>query len=157
MPGITQSFIAKLRPILCFIMALLLGAALGSLLQSQLNLSAIAAISGPITSADRLSTIQFDLRHFMPTLAALMAMPLLMAILLAGWLRRRQPMLPRSLYFLLAAMGFYLTLLIINQLAPMPTLIAANRTLLGTLGLLAACGLAAWCFAWLAERLRRNS
>lgn len=157
MPGYTESFITKLRPILCFIMALLLGAALGSVLQSQLNLSAIAAISGPISAADRLSTMQFDLRHFLPTLAALMAVPMLLAILLAGWLRRRQPMLPRSLYFLLAALGFYLTLLIINQLAPMPTLIAANRTLRGTLGLLAACGLAAWCFSWLAERLRSQS
>lgn len=157
MPGITQSFITKLRSVGCFIMALLLGAVLGSLLQSQLNLSAIAAISGPISVADKLSTMQFDLRHFMPTLAALMALPLLLAIILAGWLRRYQPMLPRSLYFLLAALGFYVTLLLINQLAPMPTLIAANRTLRGTLGLLAVCGLAAWFFSWLAERVRSHS
>ncbi|KKO45733.1 hypothetical protein WG68_08425 [Arsukibacterium ikkense] len=154
MPQARFSFTTVLRATGCFGFALLLGAVLGSLLQSQLNLSAIAELSGPISWQDKRGTMWFDLQHFMPVLAGLMLLPLLLAVLLAGWLRRRQPMLPRSLYFLLAALGFYLTLLLVNQFAPMPTLLAANRTARGTLGLLAACGLAGWCFAWLNERLR---
>lgn len=154
MPQARISFIAAIGALFCFSIALLLGAMLGSLLQSQLNLSAIAELSGTISWQDKRSTMLFDLQHFMPVLAALMFLPMLVAVLLAGWLRRWQPMLPRSLYFLLAALGFYLTLLLVNHFAPMPTLLAANRTGRGTLGLVAACGLAAWCYAWLTERLR---
>jgi hypothetical protein len=132
-----------MRKILTFLLAVFLAACAGSIIQSLVNLQAIAALAGPIASADQLSTLLFDLRHFMPVLAAIF-LPIMLLSLVASRIFLKRAALAKGLaVFAITAVFTWLALLIINQLAPMPTLIALNRTLAGTLLLLCCSALGA--------------
>lgn len=121
-------------------LAVIIAASLASICQSVFNLVAISTLTGKISSVLWLHTILYDLRYFMPVLAAIF-LPVMLISLLATALLRRY--LSLSLYATSAgvgALGTWLALLVINQLAPMPTLIALNRTIAGTLLLLVSVG-----------------
>lgn len=135
-----------------FLLALLLAAVSGSILQSLFNLSAIAELSGGISFSDRLSTVLFDLRHFMPVLAVIFLPILLIGLVVSYLLRPYLPFSALAGYFAITALGTYVALLIINQLAPMPTLIALNRSISGTILLMCCTGLAAGLFYLLQTR-----
>jgi len=132
-----------MRRILVFLLAVLLAASAGSMIQSLVNLQAIAALAGSIATADQLSTLWFDLRHFMPVLAAIFLPVMLLSLIAARLLLNRTPLIKAPTVFAITALATWLALSVINQLAPMPTLIALNRTLAGTLMLLACSGLGA--------------
>lgn len=132
-----------MRKILVFLLAVLLAASAGSVIQSLVNLQAIAALAGPVATADQLSTLWFDLRHFMPVLAAIFLPIMLLSLISARLLLNRTPLLKAPTVFAITVLATWLALSVINQLAPMPTLIALNRTLVGTLMLLACSGLGA--------------
>lgn len=152
----------RLRPFLLlvrhFLLAVLLASLLGSCIQSLLNLFALTEITGGISSQDWLRQMGFDLINFAPMLfvilAPVMALSLLAARLLvyffpAHW---STPGRCSLIYFLVAAIALYTALTLINLLAPMPTLIAANRYLGGTLLLISAQGLGAVLFFLLRHR-----
>ena len=132
-----------MRRILVFLLAVLLAASAGSMIQSLVNLQAIAALAGSIATADQLSTLWFDLRHFMPVLAAIFLPIMLLSLIAARLLLNSTPLFKAPTVFAITAVATWLALFVINQLAPMPTLIALNRTLAGTLMLLACSGLGA--------------
>ncbi|EHR39651.1 hypothetical protein [Alishewanella jeotgali] len=132
-----------MRRILVFLLAVLLAASAGSMIQSLVNLQAIAALAGPVATADQLSTLWFDLRHFMPVLAAIFLPIMLLSLIAARLLLNRTPLIKAPTVFAITVLATWLALSVINQLAPMPTLIALNRTLAGTLMLLACSGLGA--------------
>lgn len=132
-----------MRKIVVFLLALLLAASAGSIIQSLINLQAIAALTGPIARAEQFSALWFDLRNFMPVLAAIF-LPIMLVSLLAGRLLLKGKALTQMpLLFVITALFTWLALLVINQLAPMPTLIALNRTLVGTLLLISCSGVGA--------------
>lgn len=141
----------KLRA-LGVISALLLATVLGSISQSHVNLLAIAELTGGIALSDWLTTYWFDLRHFSPTLALILLPTFLLSFLLAALLRKFYNRIDYVLYFFTTVLIFYLALIAINFIAPMPTLIAANRTLLGTLALLTSSGVGALLFVYLLKR-----
>jgi hypothetical protein len=132
-----------MRRILVFLLAVLLAASAGSMIQSLVNLQAIAALTGPIATAEQLSTLWFDLRHFMPVLAAIFLPIMLLSLVLSRIVLKRATLGKVPAVFVITALSTWAALLIINQLAPLPTLIALNRTLAGTLLLLSCSGLGA--------------
>jgi len=140
-----------MRRILVFLLAVLLAASAGSMIQSLVNLQAIAALSGSIATADQLSTLWFDLRHFMPVLAAIFLPIMLLSLVLSRIVLKRATLGKVPAVFVITALCTWAALLIINQLAPMPTLIALNRTLAGTLLLLSCCALGAVFYHYLSR------
>lgn len=138
---------------MAFGIAVLLAAALGSVVQSQFNLLAIAALVEQVSIADWLDTVWFDLRFFTPTMLVIMA-PVLLLALTASRLFGNFIGLSRLWLALVASLvGFLLALWAINNLAPMPTLIAASRSVQGSLAL-ALCAAAG---ATIYVRLTRTS
>lgn len=145
-----------MRLIAHYFLALMLASLLGTLVQSQVNLMAIASLIGGISWTDWLATCWFDLLHFTPTLAAILVPTLAVAFFVAALLLRVYSRSAYLVYFVVTLMVLYGVLLVINHVAPMPTLIAANRTWAGTLGLLLSGGIGASLFAYLqTERIKK--
>lgn len=136
-------------PLGYLLLAVMLTTLLTSLVQSSVNLAAIAGLTGTLALADILFTLGFDLRHFSITYAPIALVNLLSVALLVKFF----PALARLwLAGLIAAVVLYLMLHLINGLAPMPTLIAANRSELGTLAMLLCSGAGMACYLRLIKR-----
>lgn len=132
------------KKIMAYVIAVLLCAALSSIVQSQFNLMAIANLVEQVSLGDWLYTIWFDLRSFTPTMLVIMALVLLLALIAAKLLRRLVNLSRFWLAVIASLLALPLTLWVINTLAPMPTLIAASRSISGSvaLALCAAAGAA---------------
>jgi len=143
-----------LKKLALFLAAVLLAASLGSVLQSIFNLNAITQLAGPISLNNWLSTIGFDLVNFMPVLAAIFLPILLLSLLATALLRRWFKLSLLATSFGVTALGTWIALGLINQLAPMPTLIALNRSTIGTLLLLCCSGVAVVLFQYLTCKRR---
>ncbi|MBV2128619.1 hypothetical protein [Arsukibacterium indicum] len=126
---------SKLKRLMAFGIALLLAAALGSIVQSQFNLLAIAALVKQVSFADWFNTVWFDLRFFTPTMLVILAPVLLLALVASRLLGNIAGISRLWLAVAGSAVGFLLALWAINNLAPMPTLIAASRSVQGSLAL----------------------
>lgn len=136
-----------------FMLALLVTTLSGSLIQTQINLAAIAALGANIGLTTRLLTSGQDLLGFAPLYAAMVAAVLSCALPLAALSRRWLALSPSLVYPLAAALGLWLAFNLADALAPMPTLIAATRDWLGTLAMLAGAALGGYCFArWVTRR-----
>ncbi|HAW92385.1 MULTISPECIES: hypothetical protein [unclassified Arsukibacterium] len=132
------------RKVLAFIIALIIAAALSSVMQSQFNLVAIAALVDQLPFGDWLYTVWFDLQSFAPIMLVILA-PVLLLSLIA--VRLLQPLININALWLavvITMLALLLALSLINMLAPMPTLIAASRSVAGSvaLALCAAAGAA---------------
>ena len=73
---------------------------------------------------------------------------------LAAWLARRMPALRWLIFVLAGAAAIWSALALANSVAPMPTLIAADRSPFGTLGLMACGSVGALLFGLLGRRVR---
>ncbi|NRQ42784.1 hypothetical protein HRH59_09500 [Rheinheimera sp. YQF-2] len=129
--------------------ALVLTTVLACITQSAFNLAAIAPLSGGINPGDIVATIWFDLRHFSLTYApiALINLSVVALVLYVLPATRR--------YWLAAMIGaalLYLMLLLINAIAPMPTLIAATRSTAGLISMLLCSSAGALCYVGLVQR-----
>jgi hypothetical protein len=124
--------------LLAYIIAIIVAAVLSSIIQSLFNLAAIAALVEQLPLRDWLYTIWFDLGSFTPTMLVIMT-PLLLATIFS-------------------ALGLLVALWAINTLAPMPTLIAASRSLSGSfaLALCAAAGAALYVRLTSSGKLKNN-
>ncbi|KKO48039.1 hypothetical protein VT06_13665 [Arsukibacterium sp. MJ3] len=135
--------------LLAYIIAVIVAAVLSSITQSLFNLAAIAALVEQLPLRDWLYTIWFDLGSFTPTMLVIMT-PLLLLALLASRLLQSIIKLPRYwLATIFSALGFLVALLAINTLAPMPTLIAASRSLGGSVALALCAAAGAALYVWL--------
>ncbi len=143
-----------MKKLALFLVAVLLAASLGSVLQSIFNLHAITQLAGPISLKNWLSTIGFDLVNFMPVLAAIFLPILLLSLLATALLRRWFKLSLFATSFGVTVLGTWIALGLINQLAPMPTLIALNRSTIGTLLLLCCSGVAVVLFQYLTRKRR---
>lgn len=143
---------SKSRLLLSFVLAVLLAAVLGSIFQTQANLAALQALGAPVPLGVRLGTTCLDIFGFGPTFALLTGLGFLFALPLAAWCAWRLPLLHWSIFALAGAAAVWGALSLANVLLPMPTLIAADRTLAGTLGLMACGSLGALLFALLCWR-----
>ncbi|WP_404342802.1 PQQ-dependent sugar dehydrogenase [Vreelandella venusta] len=134
--------------VLRFMIALLVGVILGSVVQTQVNLAALQALGVAISFSVRASTTAQDLVHFAPIYTAVLMPGLVISQTAAAWLTRRVAKQSRALIHALAAVvGLWVTFWLANTFAPMPTLIAATRGPVGLAAMLATAGLAGWLFA----------
>lgn len=135
-----------LRVVLGWSIAVLVAVIAGSIVQTQFNLAAIAALGVEIGLLDRLSTTWHDLLNFTPTYAILVSLAFAIAWPLAGFLKRWLPM-HRTLLFVLAGFAALGTMILVMNRALPVTGIAATREPAGALLLAAAGAIAGWIYA----------
>ncbi|GGY69877.1 PQQ-dependent sugar dehydrogenase [Marinobacter zhanjiangensis] len=139
------------RVVLAFATALVIGAVLGSVVQTQINLLALRGLGVEIGAGAWLSTTLEDLLKFGPVYLVMFGCGFLVSQLVAMGVTRyllqawRQPVCS-----LAAAVGLWATFRLVDALAPPPTLIAATRDPGGMLAMLVTAAVAGWFFASLA-------
>ena len=143
---------SKLRTLLYFFLAVLLASVMGTVLQTQFNLANLQALGAPMPLGVRVQTTCLDLLGFSPTFAVLVLLGFIFALPVASWLARLWPMGRWLLFTLAGALAVLAAMALANALLPMPTLIGANRTFAGTVGLMACGSLGALLFAGLMRR-----
>ena len=143
---------SKLRTLLYFFLAVLLASVMGAVLQTQFNLANLQALGAPMPLGVRVQTTCLDLLGFSPTFAVLVILGFTFALPAASLLARVWPMGRWLLFILAGAIAVLAAMALANALLPMPTLIGANRSLAGTLGLMACGSLGALLFAVLVRR-----
>ena len=143
---------SKLRTLLYFFLAVLLASVMGTVLQTQFNLANLQALGAPMPLGVRVQTTCLDLLGFSPTFAILVILGFIFALPAASLLARLWPMGRWLLFTLAGALAVLAAMALANALLPMPTLIGANRTFAGTLGLMACGSLGALLFAVLMRR-----
>ncbi|MFC3282816.1 hypothetical protein [Litchfieldella rifensis] len=135
------------RPLVAYVAAVLDATLLGSIVQTQFNLAALTALGVEISWATRLSTTARDLVGFTPLYGSLVTIMMLGAMPAATLVTRRLGGGAWPIHALAAAVGLWVTLWIVDTLAPMPTLIAATRSGEGTLAMMATAALGGWGYA----------
>ncbi|MCH8543579.1 MAG: hypothetical protein LAT61_08415 [Alcanivorax sp.] len=141
-----------LRTLIYFILAVLCGSLVGSIIQSQFNLAAISALGAEVPLPVWLATTLEDIAGFAPLYAGMMAVSLLLGLLAAALFLRWLTPAQRTawqvpVYALAGALGIFVAFQAANAAAPMPTLIAATRTGFGTLAMMLSGALGGWVFA----------
>ncbi|MCB8888697.1 PQQ-dependent sugar dehydrogenase [Vreelandella malpeensis] len=146
------------RVLLHVAIALVAGILLGSIIQTQINLAALARMGVEISLARRIATTLWDLVTFSPIYALLFSVGFLISQTVALTISRlvlhgryRLALCP-----LLAIVALFATLHIVNHFAPMPTLVAATRTTFGLVAMLASAGFAGLLLALLRGRGHRH-
>lgn len=126
--------LAAFKPLVwMFLAAVVLTTALGSVIQTQINLAAVQAMGAPLPWGMRLLTTGQDLVGFTPAFGGIVSGAFLAALPAAVWLAPRvRPLPPLGVYALAAAVGLALAFQVADAFAPMPTLIAATRSASGT-------------------------
>lgn len=140
-----------------FVLALLAGVIAGSLIQTHLNMEALRQLGVEISPGLQVQTSLQDLVNFAPIYAVVFGCSFLVSQAIAMLVTRRVLIRWRApVCALAAASGLWLTFLLVNALAPMPTLIAASRGIGGTLLLVAVAGCSGWLFARLNGQKHRS-
>lgn len=140
-----------------FVLALLVVTVLGSIIQTQLNLLALQGLGAEVSLMVRLETTVLDILRFGPVFASIVACSMLLALPMAAWLSRYvKPIWRAPLCALAGAVGLWVALRVVDALAPMPTLIAATRSVAGTLAIITSAALGGWLFARLQSGTRER-
>lgn len=137
--------------VLAFATALVVGAVLGSVVQTQVNLLALTGIGVDIETGIWVRTTVEDLFKFGPVYLVMFGCSFLASQLVAVAITRvALPSWQRPVCAIAAAVGLWATFRLVDALAPPPTLIAATRDPGGTLAMLVTAAVAGWLFAGLA-------
>jgi MFS family permease len=146
-----------------FLGAVLVSTALGSILQTQINLAELQALGAPVPMDVRVRTTGQDLLGFTPAYAGLVTGSFLVSLPAAVWvatrlgLRRPWPPTGWALHAVAAALGLAVAFQIADAVAPMPTLIAATRSVAGTACMLLSAVAGGLCFAFWPRRHREGA
>jgi hypothetical protein len=135
------------RHLLLFVLAWLLAAAWGSIVQTQFNLQALTDLGVPVPASLRIQTTLQDLAGFAPVYAGILAAGWLPAFAIAAWLARRRPAWRGYLITLAAVAGMVTAVRMVDAVAPMPAFIDATRALPGLLSMAAGSLLAGALYA----------
>lgn len=141
-----------LKILLAWLAAVVTAAGLGSIVQTQFNLAAIATLNGPVKPRLRLETTWLDLHGFAPGYALVVGAAFLVAWPVAAALVRLRPSWRAGMYLLAGGIGVYAALAVMNAVFPV-TVIGASRGVAGTACLSAAGAAGGWVFARLTGRL----
>jgi hypothetical protein len=142
--------------LLYFVIAVLIATALGSVVQTQFNATAIADLGFSVSFRDRIAMTLHDLGSFTPIYGLMVGVTLLfalpVAVLATRWIGGY------ALWFLAAgAIGILVAFLIANALLPMPTFIAATRGVGGILAMMFSAAVGAWAFGAMLARRRHDA
>jgi hypothetical protein len=138
----------RVRVFLGWLLAVLIAAVGGTLVQVQSNAAALGALGPSVPLADRATMLIHDLVHFAPTYAALIAAGFIVAWPVAGGLARWRPRW-RAVLFPLAGFAALATILVAMKWALPITAIAAARTPLGATLLCLAGAVAGLAYVFL--------
>jgi hypothetical protein len=130
-----------------FLLAVVLAAVWASVVQTQFNLQALAALGVEMPFGLRLRTTAQDLVGFAPMFALVVLGAWLPGWAVAAVLGRLWPAGRLVLYALAAGLSVAVALRLIDAAAPMPVLIDATRSLAGLLSMLAGCVAAGAAYA----------
>lgn len=143
----------KARVALAFILAVIAAGVLGSIFQTQVNLADMRDIGPPISFAMRMDNTWHDLTRFAPIYTLIVLVPFAVSFLIAEWIARKVPG-RRMVWLVLAAIvSLAFSFQVIDAFAPMPTLIAATRSLNGTLAMLLAAAIGALIYVLMTPQL----
>jgi hypothetical protein len=135
-----------------WLLAVLATTLVGSIVQTQFNLGALAALGQPVDIGLRLQTTLLDLARFAPLFGAIVAVGFLIALPLASWLARHRAG-RRWLYPLAGAVALLVALLLMRWLVGL-TPIAAARGPWGITALALAGALGGWVWGLGSKRPR---
>lgn len=144
---------SKSGVVLAFIVAVLLTTILGSIFQTQVNLAYMRDIGPPIEFAMRIGNTWHDLTHFALLYAVIAFITLLVALPLAEWIAHKVPGHRMVWLVLGAVIGLTVCLQVVDAVAPMPTFIAATRSIGGTLTMLLAAAIGAMVYVLMTPQL----
>ena len=129
----------------------------GTIVQTQINLYDIQQLGVDIPTAIRLRTTGEDLLGFSPTMAGLAAAALLPAMPCAVWLARRYRWVRGALFALGGWCALTIAFFIADAVAPMPTLVAATRSIVGAVAVAASGAAGGGLFYLLWSRAARRA
>ena len=144
------------RRLALFVVAVLLAAAWGSVVQTQFNLQALVALEVDVPMQVRTTTTLQDLAGFGPLYAGIVLAGWLPAFLVAALPVRMWPQWRVPLYAVAAGVGVIAAIRTVDAFAPMPVLIDATRGDAGLLAMAAGSVLAGAGFAWWTRPRRRR-
>lgn len=134
------------------LLAWLLAAAWGSVVQTQWNLQALVDLGLNIPASERVRMTWRDLIGFAPVYAGILAAGWLPALPVAALLARRWPTWRNTLLAAAAGAGMVAAVRTIDVVAPMPVFIDATRHLPGLLAMAAGAVVAGLLYARLTAR-----
>ena len=134
------------------LLACLLAAAWGSVVQTQWNLQALLGLGVDIPASERARATWQDLIGFAPVYAGILAVGWLPALPVAAFLARRWPAWRSPLLAAAAGVGMVAAVRAIDALAPMPVFIDATRHLSGLLAMAAGAVIGGFVYARLTVR-----
>ena len=146
----------RVRVLLGWVLAVVVAAVGGTMVQVQLNAAELAALGVPVPFAERVGMFAHDLVRFTPLYAGLVAAGFIVAWPVAAGLARLRPRW-RSGLFPLAGFTAIATILAAMQWALPITAISAARTPLGATLLCAAGALAGLVYTALTRPQKSSS
>ena len=129
------------------LLAWLLAAVWGSVVQTQWNLQALVGLGVDVPAAERARTTWQDLISFAPVYAGILAAGWLPALAAASCLARRWPSWRSPLLAAAAGVGMVAAVRCVDAAAPMPVFIDATRHLPGLLAMAAGAVIAGLLYA----------
>lgn len=118
--------------VLAWLVAIITTAVIGSIIQTQFSLAAIAAVGAPVPIDVRLAMTMQDLAGFTPALAAITAAGFVVAFGVAALLALAWPRRQVLLYTLAGATALLVAIGLMNAVLPVIA-IGATRSVLGLL------------------------
>lgn len=134
------------------LLAWVLAAAWGSVVQTHWNLQALVDVGVNIQASDWWRVIGQDLVGFAPIYGGILAAGWVIALPVASGLARWWPSGRSALLALAAGVGMVAAVRAVDAVAPMPVFIDATRGLPGLLAMAAGAVLAGWLYARLSAR-----
>lgn len=149
-----MSLVAILRVIAFYLLAVLVATILGSLVQAQINLAALA--EPPADMAGRLAAIWQVLPGLLPTFAAMVAVALLITLPIAEALSRIFRPWRWLLFALAGAGGIWAAFKVVGVYMTLPTITAPGETW-QWVAVLVAVAIGSWLFGHLSRpRVKRG-
>lgn len=140
-----------LRWFLAWLVAVVVTAVTGSIIQTQFNLARIADLGAPVGLAERMQTTLADLLGFAPLWGIIVAGGLLVALLVAGGLARLWPRWSIGLHVAAGFAAPFAALLIMEVMMPV-TVVAAARSWPGLVLISLPGALGGWLYLAMLQR-----
>lgn len=140
------------RHLWALLLAWVVAAAWGSVVQTQWNLQVLVGVGVDISAAVRARQTIQDLIGFAPVYGGIVVAGWLPALAVAAWLGRRWSAWRTPLLATAAGLGMVAAVRTVDAVAPMPVFIDATRNLPGLLAMAAGAALAGWLYAGLTAR-----
>ena len=135
------------RHLSALLLAWVLAAAWGSVVQTQFNLQALVSLGVAMPAGLRAETTWQDLIGFGPVYGGILAAGWLPALGVAAFLARRWPAWRSPLFAAAAGLGMMAAVRAVDAVAPMPAFIDATRGLPGLLAMAVGAVLGGWVYA----------